>query len=129
MLFECQGKPPINTPKESQLRRSIASLRTVGRSTFASLTNTSGDYVQVLGGGVTCLLEYYDAKVGQRFRGVTGTPNIAFPDGTLLIVKENRIAMQSDEWFRTDQVADVFVSFLSQQEFPFGIQWRAAPGF
>jgi len=129
MKFECEGKVAIESPKETQIRRAVASLRTYGKSSFASLTDDLGNYVQVLGGGVTCLLEYYRAESNERFRGVTGSPNRAFPDGTLLVCGNNQIPMKSDEWFRSDQVADVFSRFLAGEAFPFGVSWRAAPGF
>lgn len=37
--------------------------------------------------------------------------------------------MRSDEWFMSNQVAEVFLAFLNSEEFPAGVHWRDAPGF
>ncbi len=37
--------------------------------------------------------------------------------------------MRSDEWFMSNQVAEVFVAFLKGEAFPGDVHWRDAPGF
>ncbi|WP_431263013.1 hypothetical protein ACQ859_23515 [Roseateles chitinivorans] len=129
MNFECESKAPISEPEDIQIRRAIAGLKSYGKSTFASITDEQGNYVQVLGGGVTCLLEYFNAETTVRLRGVTNVANPVFPDGTVLVVRGQHIPMRSDEWFRFDLVADVFCAFRARRAFPFDVQWRPAPGF
>ena len=50
-----------------------------------------------------------------------GNPN--YPDGTLLVFGAGEIAMQSDEWFHQEEVADLFAAFLSGYDYA-AINWR-----
>ena len=129
MRLECEGKNQIENPKSSQIRKIISSLRSYGSSSYASITNSQGSYLQVAGGGVTCLLERYEFNTGKRYRAFSDIKNKAFPDGTLLVFRAGKIAMQADEWFMSDKVAEVFCCFLEGRELPKDIHWRPSPGF
>ena len=129
MLLACEGKPSIQNPKPSQIRKVLLTLRSYGPSSYASLTDDAGSYVQVAGGGVSCLLELYQADTGKRLRAYGDVQNKACPDGTLLVFRAGEIPMMADEWFMADQVADAFCCFSEGREFPAGIHWRPAPGF
>lgn len=129
MKFEAEGKPEIHEPRESQVTRAIKSLKSYGPSSYASLTDARGNYVQVAGGGVTCMIERYDAADRKRFRGFHEKPSAVRPDGTILSFRAGNIPMRSDEWFMSNQVAEVFLAFLNSEEFPAGVHWRDAPGF
>jgi hypothetical protein len=129
MHLACEGKPSIPNPKPSQIQRALRSLRSYGPSSYASLTDDDGSYLQVAGGGVTCLLEQYRADTGKRLRAFGDVQKKAFPDGTLLVFRAGEIPMMADEWFMADQVADAFCCFLEGREFPAGVHWRPAPGF
>lgn len=129
MLLAFEGKPSIQNPKPSQIRKVLLALRSYGPSSYASLTDDAGSYVQVAGGGVSCLLELYQAETGKRLRAYGDVQNKACPDGTLLVFRAGEIPMMADEWFMADQVADAFCCFLEGREFPAGIHWRPAPGF
>jgi hypothetical protein len=129
MLLACEGKPSIQNPKTSQIRRNLLALRSYGPSSYASLTDDGGSYLQVAGGGVSCLLELYQADTGKRLRAFGDVQNKACPDGTLLVFRAGEIPMMADEWFMADQVADAFCCFLEGREFPAGVHWRPAPGF
>lgn len=129
MRLECEGKTPIENPKPSQIRKVVSSLRSYGPSSYASITDMHGSYLQVAGGGVTCLLELYQSNTGKRFRAFGDTKNKAFPDGTLLVFRAGQIAMQADEWFMADKIAEAFCCFLEGKELPKDIHWRPAPGF
>ncbi|APG03066.1 hypothetical protein BJI69_03525 [Luteibacter rhizovicinus DSM 16549] len=69
MRLEIEQKPPLDDVDEKQLRAIIASLRSYGPSSYASLTDGQGNYLQVAGGGVTCMLEKRDVVSGRHFRG------------------------------------------------------------
>jgi len=129
MKFEAEGKPEIQKPTESQVKKAIGSLRSYGPSSYASLTNEDGSYVQVAGGGVTCMIEWYEAINKKRFRASHDNPNPTRPDGTVLSFGAGNIPMRSDEWFMATQVTDVFIAFLNGGAFPKYIAWRDAPGF
>jgi hypothetical protein len=72
----------------------------------------TGSYLQVGGGGVTCLLERRDAATRQHFRGYHDKPSKVFPDGTILAFGANKIRMAANEWFDRTMVADAFAAFL-----------------
>ena len=129
MKFEIEGKPEAQEPRESQVKRAIKSLKSYGPSSYASLTDAVGNYVQVAGGGITCMLEWYDVKSMRRLRAFHDKPNAVFPDGTILSFRAGKIPMRSDEWFMSDQVVDVFLAFLNGRTFPEYVHWRDAPGF
>ncbi|AXF06526.1 hypothetical protein CUJ91_00440 [Paraburkholderia graminis] len=129
MKLEAEGKPEIHEPRESQVARAIKSLKSYGPSSYASLTDARGNYVQVAGGGVTCMIERYDAASRKRFRAFHDKPNTVRPDGTILSFRAGNIPMRSDEWFMSNQVTEVFVAFLNGEAFPANVRWRDAPGF
>jgi hypothetical protein len=93
------------------------------------LTDLAGNYVQVAGGGVTCMIEWYDAEKKKRFRASHGKPSPVRPDGTILSFGAGNIPMRSDEWFMAAQVLEVFTAFLKGELFPEYLVWRDAPGF
>jgi len=116
-------------PREAQIKRSIKSLKSYGASSYASLADAAGNYVQMAGGGITCLLEWYDAKKLKHFRAFHDRPNANFPDGMILSFRAGKIPMQSDEWFMSEQIIAVFLAFLNGENFPEYVRWRDAPGF
>lgn len=121
--FEVEKKLPILQPSEKQIRDTIARLRSFGPSSFAVLSDDKGNYVQVAGGGITCMLERREAT-GCRYRGYKDSPNLNYPDGTRLAFGAGEVVMQSDEWFLQTEVAEVFCAFLSGQMFPDFANWR-----
>lgn len=123
MKFEMEKKPPKLNPTEKQMRASIARLRSFGPSSFASLSDEAGNYVQVAGGGIACLLERHEASTGRRFRGFKDHVNPNYPNGTLLVFGAGEIALQSDEWFHQNEAADVFAAFLRGYDYA-AINWR-----
>lgn len=128
MRLEIQNKAAKDNPSEQQLRRAILSLRSYGTSSFASLTDDHGSYLQVAGGGITCLLERRDAHTGVHYRAYQEKKNTNYPDGTLLVFGAGEVALLSDEWFSNTIVADVFAAFLLKHALPEHVHWRIARG-
>ncbi|TYK67492.1 hypothetical protein FSY59_27185 [Comamonas sp. Z3] len=129
MILEQEGKKTVENPTVNQIKKAISSLRSYGPSSFASITNSKGKYLQVAGGGITCMLELYDPEVKQRFRAFGDKKNPVFPDGTLLVFGAGKLTMQSDEWFFADKIAEAFCNFSKEEPLPTDIKWRPAPGF
>lgn len=129
MKLAIEGKPEIQEPTTSQVKKAINSLGSYGPSSFASLTDSSGNYVQVAGGGVECMVERYDVENKKRLRASHGNPSSVRPDGTILSFRSGNISMRSDEWFMATQVVEIFNSFLNKESFPEYLVWRDAPGF
>jgi hypothetical protein len=129
MKLEAEGKPEIHEPKESQVKRTIELLKSYGPCSYASLTDASGNYVQVAGGGVSCMIERYEATSQRRFRAFHDKPSAVRPDGTILSFRAGNIQMRSDEWFLSTKVTEIFVAFLNRDAFPSDVHWRNSPGF
>lgn len=124
MRLELEKKTPLDDVTEKQLNAAILSLRSYGPSSYASLTDDNGNYVQVAGGGVTCTLEKRDVTTGKHFRGYKDEKSKVFPDGTALVFGGGEIRLQADEWFNVDEVSAVFTSFLKREELPTFVRWR-----
>ncbi|WP_321939107.1 hypothetical protein [Paraburkholderia sp. J8-2] len=129
MKFDIEGKAGITTPPPIQIARALKSLRSYGKSSYASLTDTEGNYVQVAGGGVSCMIERFEIDASQRWRAFHDKPSPVRPDGTILVFSAGNIPMRADEWFMCDQVVEVFLAFLKSAPFPPFVHWRSAPGF
>ncbi|WP_080435461.1 hypothetical protein [Burkholderia ubonensis] len=128
MKFDIEGKAGIITPTPIQITRVLKSLRSFGKSSYASLTDAAGNYVQVAGGGVSCMIERFEFGA-QRWRAFHDKPSPVRPDGTILVFGAGSIPMRSDEWFMANQVAEVFLAFLNGAPYPPFVHWRPAPGF
>ncbi|QWT22155.1 hypothetical protein KPL74_09120 [Bacillus sp. NP157] len=124
MRLEIEKKPTIDDATAAQLHCAIMALRSYGPSSFASLTDGAGNYVQVAGGGVTCMLERRDAATGRHFRGYKDQKSKVFPDGTVLVFGGGEVRLSADEWFTAQEVEGVFVAFLGSSELPSSVKWR-----
>ncbi|CAD7375024.1 MULTISPECIES: hypothetical protein [Xanthomonas] len=124
MIFEIENCPRIENPDEFKIRSSIKLLKSYGPRSFAILENESGDYLQVAGGGVTCMLEKRDGMAGKQYRGYKHEKSRVFPDGTVLAFGGGELVMQSDEWFSSEEIAEVFCCFLKGEAFPDYVMWR-----
>ena len=124
MLLEVEGKAPVEPVGEANVRREISKLRSYGPASYASLTDAAGNYVQVAGGGVTCMLERREASTGQHFRAFHDKRSAVFADGTRLAFSGGEVLLASDEWFTSSDVEDVFIAFLRGEALPSRIMWR-----
>lgn len=124
MRLEVEGRAPRENPTAAEVRAAVLKLRSCGPSSFASITDDRGSYLQVGGGGVGCVLERRDVVEGRHYRGYHDSPSKVFPDGTVLPFGGGTVAMKADEWFTARVVADGFVAFLEERPLPESIRWR-----
>lgn len=127
MKLNIEGKAEIIAPTPRQITHALKSLRSYGKSSYASLTDATGSYVQVGGGGASCMVERFDAGA-QRWRAFHDKPSPVRPDGTILVFRAGNMSMRSDEWFMADQVVEIFLAFLNGTPYPSFVDWRPAPG-
>jgi hypothetical protein len=52
MLLEVENREPVENASAADVHDAISKLRSYGPSSFASLTDEHGSYLQVAGGGV-----------------------------------------------------------------------------
>ncbi len=124
MRLEVERKAAVEQPTEKVVRSALMRLRSYGPQSYASLTDDEGNYLQVAGGGVTCLLERRDARSGDHFRGYHDKPSPVFGDGTALVFSGGEVRLNADEWFTASAVADAFAAFLTGAPLPDNIRWR-----
>lgn len=127
MLLQAEGKTPVKFPTAKKVLAVIAALRSYGPCSFASITDPLGTYLQVGGGGQTCILERWPADCTCHFRAYTDRRSKVFEDGTVLAFSGGNIPMQSDEWLAADLVGEAFCAFLEGRELPSQIRWREMP--
>jgi hypothetical protein len=124
MRLEVEGRPAVDNVTPAQLRATIAALRSYGPSSFASLTDEKGNYLQVAGGGVTCMMERRDVALGRHFRAYQDKRSEVFADGSILAFGGGEIKLASDEWFTSADVQETFLAFLARSALPERVRWR-----
>jgi hypothetical protein len=124
LRLEVEKRQPIEAVTKAQVRAAITGLRSYGPSSFASISDKLGNYVQVAGGGVTCMLERHESATGKQYRGFKQDRSKVFQDGTILAFGGGEVKLNSDEWFTASEALEVFISFLDGGEFPKYIKWR-----
>ncbi|MFJ2990862.1 hypothetical protein ACIPF8_23655 [Collimonas sp. NPDC087041] len=124
MRLEVEKKRPVENASEAQVRSAILALRSYGPSSFTSLTDVRGNYLQVAGGGVTCMVEHRDVFKNRHYRGYHNTPSKVYPDGTILVFGGGEIQLLADEWFMAPMVLDAFLAVFNGRELPASIAWR-----
>lgn len=124
MLLQVENKPARKNPRPVDVQRALSMLRSYGPSSYASLTDMQGSYLQVGGGGLTCVLERRDAVDGRQYRAHVDTPRLVHPDGTMLTFGGGAIPLQADEWIPVSLVTEAFIAFLGHATLPPALRWR-----
>jgi hypothetical protein len=124
MIFTMEASSAVRNPAPQAIERALRTLKITGRHEFAALDDEHGNYVQVAGGGVACMIERRSSHPLRHYRGFQEKRNKAFPDGTKLRFAGSEVAMMSNEWFMIDQAIEVFLAFQAGEKLPDWIQWR-----
>lgn len=124
MRLEAERKQTVEQPTAARIRSFVLALRSHGPSSYASITDAHGNYLQVAGGGQTCLLEKRDIVSGRHYRAFRQERSTVFPDGTKLVFGGGEMPLQADEWMTAAIVADAFIAFRSGSPLSPTIRWR-----
>jgi len=124
MKFEREKAKPIEPVSEKQLLRGLGYMFRLSDSRIAILTSTDGSYVQVGGGGMSCVLEWRDEATARHFRASQQPPVVPWPGVTELHVSGGFVRLRQEEFFRMPQVQDAFLAFFHREPFPAYMQWR-----
>jgi hypothetical protein len=114
----------IQNPSARAIERALRKLKLTGKHEFAGLDDENGNFIQVAGGGVACMLERRTAEPFRHYRAFQEKRNRGFPDGTKLCFSGGAIPMMSNEWFIIDQAIEAFLAFNSGSKLPNSIHWR-----
>lgn len=114
-------------PSDAAVEKVLRSLRSYGPRSYASLEDGEGNYVQVAGGGVTCMVERFDASTRTRERAFHDHSSPVSPDGTVLAFGGGEVKLMADEWLTADEVVAIFLAFNGHRASPNFVHWRSTP--
>lgn len=124
MILEGEGLAPIAQPSEAQVRDLVTSLASP-RSSFASLTDEAGNYLQVAGGRPWCVVERREVSPLRHRRAYTESGRRPYADGAKIRSGAGEILLRADEWLLLKQAAELFAAFLAGRTFPDFVRWRS----
>ncbi|MBX9859703.1 MAG: hypothetical protein K2Y20_08960 [Sphingomonas sp.] len=124
MVLEGQGFSPIREPSEQQVRYSVLALKN-GGSSFLSVTDELGNYIQIAGSRPWCFIEHRQIKPLNHSRAYRDTPVPKYEDGAKIHTGAGDIELMHDEWFLLKDAAEIAVGFLKGESFPKGVNWRS----
>ncbi len=119
MRLEWEGKKPIENVTEGRLRYRLGRKRG-GDTSYVILSRPDGSYVQMLGGGVACCLEWRDTVAHRHFRAFVSPSRVPWRNESML----GRLLLAPEEHLFIEDVVGVFCAFLTEQAFPAEVQWR-----
>lgn len=123
MILEVENKKNFINVSFKEIERNLLKLKSYGKNSFAILSDDRGNFIQVAGGGVTCVVErksfgestIYRAFLIEPRNKYEGLQEIYFGGGSLK-VNPNEILFISD-------VIDCFKSFYDNISYPKSINW------
>ncbi|WP_454762295.1 hypothetical protein [Caulobacter segnis] len=124
MVLDAEGHVAVENPTEEQVRAVVLGLQP-GKTSFASLTDAAGNYIQVAGTRPWCVIERHRAEPLQHERAFQETLKPKYTDGAKLSTGAGELTLRHDEWFLLKDAAEIFLAFLHQGEFPASVQWRS----
>lgn len=114
-----EGKEPLENVSERRLRQRLGRKRG-GDNGFVILESEDGSYVQMLGGGVACCLEWRDTAAHKHWRAFLDPPKVPWREPSTL----GRMRLEPEEFLFIETVVEAFSAFLAGRPFPAEIKWR-----
>jgi hypothetical protein len=129
MRLEWEDQEPVPDVTAAELRRRFGRKKG-GDTNHAILERDDGSYVQMVGGGVACCLEWRDTTEHKHYRAFVDPPKVPWRDASKL----GQMSLQPGEYLFVEDIVEAFCAFLSGSPFPGHLKWRdvteelAAPG-
>lgn len=124
MTLEVEGRKPVYTSSFRQVEKSLRRLRSYGPNSFANLTKEDGSYLQIAGGGVTCVLEMHEMPGGKHWRAYLDKPKVPFEGQQKMMFGGGEITMEADEILFIDDAITIFKCFFDETMDLCGVGWR-----
>ena len=110
MKFERENTKPLEDPTARQVEASLGKLKGSQRS-FARLIDDEGNFIQMAGGGFSCLIEIVSGKIIKR--ASQEEPIVPWQETTTLSTTCGEFEMDPREYFSIDQVKEAFFRYLN----------------
>ncbi len=124
MLLEVEKKKPAQVHEFSKVEKVLRGLKSYGPQSYASLTKTDGSYLQVAGGGVSCVMEMREKPSDRHWRAYLEVAKVPFKGQQTLMFGGGHMTMEPDEVLFIEDVVAVFRAFFESKPFPKDIKWR-----
>ena len=125
MIFHRHNVKPVANASERMLKNHLHRLNMFGNSRYAHITDEEGNWLQVGGGRLYCFLERHDTGMDAFYRGWRTSPlDVPFPDPVDVTIDGGRVSVRKDEWFRIEEVIQIFVAFRNQRALPQWVCWK-----
>jgi len=121
MKFERENTKPIKGPSAKQLSSSLKHLKGSKRS-FAILSSNDENFIQMTGGGYSCILEI--SIDGELFRASQEKAMVPWAETTTLHTSCGEFKVEPKEYFNVQQVTDAFVKFLAGDRTHEKYKWK-----
>jgi hypothetical protein len=110
MKYERENTTPIENPSPKQVQSSLDKLSGSKRS-FASLSYEGKGFIQMAGGGFSCILEM---KIdGILYRASQEEAIVPWKEETALSTSCGEFQVQPNEYFNISQIKEAFVEYLN----------------
>lgn len=119
MRFVREDQKIIEAVSEKRLRQQLG-FKTGGDTRFAILEDDLGNFIQMVGGGVACCLEWKDTESGRHCRAFVDPPRVPWKAPGRL----GPMMLDPNEFLDIELVTEAFCAFLNKQPFPDEICWR-----
>lgn len=121
-LLEVENKRSTEVTDFHKVQKAIEGLRSHGKSSFAILSSNSGDYIQVAGGIVTCVLE---RRLGsEHSRAYVREPKVPFEGTQVISCGAGMLKVQPEEILFAEDAVAAFRAFFTGGNYPENILWR-----
>jgi hypothetical protein len=119
MRLEWADKEPVADVTAAELRRRLGRKKG-GDNSFVILERDDGSYVQMIGGGVACCLEWRDTTTRRHHRAFVNPPKVPWQHESKL----GQTSLQPGEYLFIEDVVEAFCAFLTGGAFPDQLKWR-----
>ena len=112
-LQEFSGSKPTEVSSPKRFLSRLSRLRTYGQTSYASLTREDGAFLQVGGGGNTCVIEYHDPGRSVHLRARKHTATVPFTGPQTIKFGGGELIVAPEQLFQIADVLEVFEEFLA----------------
>jgi hypothetical protein len=124
-ILQRDGCKAVVDPSERQLLHNLRSLKLYGRSQFLVLSTMDGDWIQIAGGTLSCIVERYSAETPVLWRAHRRLALSSFRDATKFGFRGHDREVAPDEILRMAEAEEILLAFRSGSDVSALMSWRA----